>query len=67
LRNVIALNVIRVVGNHVRAFSTWRTRIGSSNVICHLAGPCEKLGLPCMMGGIYVNSVQQLVTHQTGH
>ena len=38
LTNVIALNVIRRrgvynrVGNFVRAFSTWRTRTGSSNI-----------------------------------
>jgi len=38
MTNVIALNVIRhrevnnSVGNHVRTFSTWRTRTGSSNI-----------------------------------
>jgi len=37
-RNVIVLNFIRCkvvynsVGNHVRAFSTWRTQTGSSNI-----------------------------------
>jgi len=45
-RNVDKCNSLNSVDNHVRSFSTWRTKTGSSAIspsIRHSTGPCKEL------------------------